>query len=77
MKAKSYYKPTPIKMRKLGDALLAVSTTLSTIGVLTNHPYVAVAVLVTGVVGKFLTNFYSDEKPEKEEQDLPEHTSES
>jgi hypothetical protein len=53
--AEGYYKPTPSKWRKIGDTLLLASTTLSSLNI--DKPYIAIAIQVTGVVGKFLTNF--------------------
>lgn len=56
---KHYYKPTPQKWRKLGDALLGVSTLITTFAMYNNVHWVAMSALITGVVGKFLTNFFS------------------
>lgn len=56
---KNYYKPTPKKWRKFGDALLGVSTIITTFAVYENIHWVAITALITGVVGKFLTNFFS------------------
>lgn len=56
---KSYYKPTPAKWRKLGDAFLAISTFLTGLEIHYDKHTVAIVVLVTGVVGKFLTNFFA------------------
>ena len=53
---KGYAKPTPAKWRKIGDSLLVASTTIAALNI--QHPTVAIAVQVTGVVGKFLTNFF-------------------
>lgn len=60
---KNYYKPTPAKWRKLGDALLAVSTMITAASIATSHSYFALIALGIGVAGKFLTNFFN-EKPE-------------
>ena len=54
-----YSKPTPKKMRRLGDGLLIVSTLLTN-EVMGDKPFVASVALITGVVGKFLTNFFSE-----------------
>ena len=54
-----YAKPTPKKMRRIGDGLLLVST-LFTNEVMGDKPFVASVALITGVVGKFLTNFFSE-----------------
>lgn len=56
---KGYAKPTPAKWRKIGDGLLVASTTIATLNI--QHPSVAIAVQVTGVLGKFITNFFHDD----------------
>jgi hypothetical protein len=61
---KFYASPTPKKWRKLGDALLMVSTTLSTYSVVEEWgKSVTIAIMITGVVGKFLSNFFSEDEP--------------
>ena len=57
---KNYYKPTPIKWRRLGDALLAVSTTITSFALYEDIQWVALTALITGVIGKFLTNFFTE-----------------
>ena len=54
-----YRRPTPVKLRKLGDALLIASTTLGTVQI--HNPTVATGIIVIGTIGKFLTNFFSAE----------------
>jgi hypothetical protein len=45
----NYYKPTPVKWRKLGDALLAVSTTVTTYAIVEDYKWIALAaVLIVG-----------------------------
>jgi hypothetical protein len=56
---KNYWKPTPIKWRKLGDALLAISTFVASFTLYQDKPWIGVVALITGVIGKFLTNFFS------------------
>ena len=56
---KGYAKPTPAKWRKIGDGLLLASTTIATMNI--QHPTVAVAVQITGVLGKFITNFFHED----------------
>jgi hypothetical protein len=56
-----YAAPTPKKWRKLGDALLAVSTTITGFAIYEDAKWVAITALVLGSVGKFLTNFFSEE----------------
>jgi hypothetical protein len=58
----NYWHPTPIKWRKLGDALLAVSTAITGYAMYENVKWVALTALITGVVGKFLTNFFTEEE---------------
>lgn len=59
---KHYYNvPTPAKWRKLGDALLGVSTTITGFAIYEEAKWVAMCALALGVVGKFLTNFFSEE----------------
>jgi hypothetical protein len=60
-KVKTYDKPTPRKMRRLGDALLAASTMAAGYAGLSDYPKLSAALMIVGVVGKFLTNFYADE----------------
>ena len=61
-----YFKPTPKKWRKLGDALLAVSTTATTYAIASDHKWIAIACLIIGSVGKFLTNFFTEDEPKQE-----------
>ena len=57
-----YASPTPKKWRKLGDALLAVSTMLTTYAIADDmSKYVQIGSLLLGVFGKFLTNFFSED----------------
>lgn len=55
-----YAKPTPKKLRRLGDGLLLAST-IMTNEMMVSKPAVASIALICGVVGKFLTNFFSAE----------------
>jgi len=57
----NYYKPTPVKWRKLGDALLAVSVTITSFAMYNNVQWVALTALITGVIGKFITNFFKED----------------
>jgi hypothetical protein len=57
----SYNKPTPTKFRKLGDALLSVSTMITGFAIYDDIKWLAFAALLLGSAGKFLTNFYADE----------------
>jgi hypothetical protein len=57
----NYYKHTPAKWRKIGDALLAVSTTITGFAIYEQSKWVALSALILGVLGKFLTNFFTEE----------------
>jgi hypothetical protein len=62
---KSYWAPTPKKLRKLGDALLGVFTITSMSSMITDHKSLAVTSLIIGVLGKVLTNFFSEDSIEE------------
>lgn len=57
----SYAKPTPAKYRKLGDALLSVSTAITGFAIYEEMKWLAMVALILGSAGKFLTNFFADE----------------
>lgn len=56
---KNYYKPTPKKWRKLGDALLAISTFVASYAITEDYKIIAISGFIIGVIGKFLTNFFT------------------
>lgn len=58
---KKYYAPTPTRWRKAGDALLSAGATLSAYAVIEEIKWLALTALFVGVVGKFLTNLFTDE----------------
>ena len=57
---KGYMSPTPKKWRKLGDALLGVSSTMTGYAITQEMQEVALISLAIGVIGKFLSNFFSE-----------------
>jgi hypothetical protein len=61
---KDYFKPTPKRFRILGDSLASASVFLSTYAILQEHQRMGIAVLITGWLGKFITNFFTDEHNE-------------
>ena len=78
---KNYYHPTPKRWKKIGDALLAVAAALGGGGLIafdkleqifTDHELKVIIciILFTCIVGKFLTNFFTDEtiKPTPDEE---------
>lgn len=73
IKLSNYYKPTPTKWRKIGDALLASAgivavgglwqfENLKEIFTMSEIKIMIISSIVLGVVGKFLTNFFKEEE---------------
>lgn len=63
---KSYFEPTPKNLRKIGDTLLALSATALP-ALISNEKTMKILGIILfsmGILGKFLTNFFTDE-PEK------------
>jgi len=58
---KNYSKNTPKFWRKLGDGLLGASTVITTFAIYEEMKAVAITALILGVVGKFLTNFFTED----------------
>jgi len=70
---KNYFAPTPKKWRKVGDSLLAIASLFGAGGLIafdqlkeiyTAHELKVMigSALLIGIIGKFLTNFFTDEK---------------
>jgi hypothetical protein len=57
---KKYYSPTPAKWRRLGDALLGISTTITGFAIYEETKWIAMTALIIGVIGKFLSNFFTE-----------------
>jgi hypothetical protein len=57
---KNFYKPTPLKWRKIGDALLASSLVVATYSAANDYKWTGVAAMAMGVIGKFLSNLFSE-----------------
>ena len=58
--AEGYYKPTPFRWRVVGDSILIVGSTLTTVaGLLSLSPYIVAAGAICTAIGKILTNFTS------------------
>ena len=60
-KTADYFKPSPIFWRKIGDSLLGISAFVVTFGIQTDANWIAYTALAIGVIGKFLTNFFTDD----------------
>lgn len=58
---KSYWDPTPKKIRKIGDAMLGVFSITSMSSMIMDDKRLAIASLILGVLGKIITNFFSEE----------------
>ena len=56
-----YKKPTPTFWRKLGDGLLAMSTFVSVYAIAEEYKWIAFTAVLVGAIGKFLTNFFTEE----------------
>ena len=72
-----YWKPTPKKWRKIGDAILAVGTFVTAGGLLAFDTMQQIyspkelkiiigVAFALGVLGKFLTNFFKEEEVKTE-----------
>lgn len=58
---KDYFKPTPKRIRVFGDSLAAAGTFGAGVAVLNGHPIVGTVVIVLSVLGKFISNFFTEE----------------
>lgn len=59
---KEYFKPTPKRFRVFGDSLSAAGTFAAGVSVLNGYPIVGTVVMVVAVVGKFISNFFTEEE---------------
>lgn len=57
---KHYFKPTPKRLRLLGDSLAVAGTFGASIAILNGHPIVGTTIMVVAVIGKFISNFFTD-----------------
>ena len=64
----SYWSPTPKKIRKFADSLLAGAMTVSTISFVNDYKTIAMVVLIAAGIAKFLSNFFTEDVPETPEQ---------
>ena len=61
MSWKNYFKPTPKRVRIFGDSLAAGSLFVAGLAIVTGYEKIAIGVAVAGWLGKFLSNFFTDE----------------
>jgi hypothetical protein len=57
-----YYKPTPAKVRKVGDVLQYGAQIATGASIVNEKPELGLLVLIIGSVGKILSNFFVEEK---------------
>ncbi len=57
---KSYYKPTPKRLRVFGDTLLSTAMIASTFSVFMEKNTVAITIAIIGCLGKFVSNFFTE-----------------
>lgn len=60
LKFKGYYEPTPQLFRKIGDSLMAISSAVTGYAIVEDSKALALTFLIIGVVGKFLSNFFTE-----------------
>lgn len=58
---KSYFLPTPKRLRIFGDSLAAAGTLGASIAVLNGHPIAGTIVMIVAVAGKFISNFFTED----------------
>jgi len=56
-----YWSPTPVRFRKLGDALLAASLLIATYAQGQDNGTLALIAMWIGVIGKVITNLFTEE----------------
>jgi hypothetical protein len=58
----NYRAPTPSKWRRIGDSLLGICIFASPYQIIKDCHACALTLLFIGIVGKFITDFYSEKK---------------
>lgn len=61
MSWKNYFKPTPKRIRIFGDSLAAGSLFVAGLAIVSGYEKIAIGIAVAGWLGKFLSNFFTDE----------------
>lgn len=56
---KEYWAPTPKKIRKIADAIVAAATFSGTLLSLNDNVNVGTSIFIAGFVAKILSNFFS------------------
>jgi hypothetical protein len=69
---KHYFAPTPKRLRVMGDSLAAAGTFGASIVIMNGHPLAGTIIMVVAVLGKFISNFFTEEtievKPSKKKK---------
>jgi hypothetical protein len=60
-----YWKPTPKKIRKVADAIVAATTFSGSATVLNGHPLAGTIIFVLGFVAKVVSNFFEEDENAK------------
>lgn len=58
-----YWSNTPVFWKKIGDAMLASSTTITTFAIYNDYKWVAITALIAGTLGKFISNLFTENGP--------------
>jgi hypothetical protein len=56
-----YYKPTPSKIRKVGDIMQYGAQIATGASIVNDKPELGLIVMIIGAIGKILSNFFVDE----------------
>jgi hypothetical protein len=59
-----YYKPTPSKIRKVGDIMQYGAQIATGASIVNNKPELGLIVMIIGAVGKILSNFFIESDAE-------------
>lgn len=76
---KHYFKPTPKRVRIFGDSLATAALLGASISVMNGYPVLGTITFAVGVIGKFISNFFTDEvqpepkEPNPEEDENPQN----
>jgi hypothetical protein len=58
---KHYFSPTPKRIRIFGDSLAVAGSFGASIVVLNGHPLLGTIIMGIAVIGKFISNFFTDD----------------
>lgn len=58
---KHNFEPTPKRIRVFGDSLAAAGTFGASVVILNGHPLAGTIIMVVAVIGKFISNFFSED----------------